>query len=110
MKYLSRSMRIPSHWYLPSQSNFGARYATKFLVEYTNPLTGERKEIQPWVKHTHLEEGFELADMTQEKTREELESVITDVMEPESPRFSEVAGWKVTRMMPLYGIVNPYFS
>ena len=109
MKYITRTAVPSPRWYVESKFALGARYMTRVRVDLVNRLTGETKSRYPWVYHTHMEAGVEVADTALTKTRAEIEeSAIRAVTSPEGYQ-PESEEWEVVGARPLYGLHNPFW-
>lgn len=92
MKYIAKELKIPTHWYLPTPADWGARYVTRYLIEVFNRLTGETETRPVWVKHD------------EPLSRRELEEIIEESQGPPGVEKYFPEPFEVRPLYPLYGL------
>lgn len=101
IKYTWRPEAPSSDLYMETRWRMGARYETEVRVRYTDRITGEKHEEFVTVKHEHLEDGVSKPDLTQSKTRAEIEEAAIDTI-PGYRGGEDAKDIEVTIMMGFY--------
>lgn len=103
MKYTNMDAMLGTDRYMETEWRMGSRFETLFRAPIKDPLTGEVTDRFVTIKHEHLEEGLPANDLTQTKTRGELQEEAEEYFDTyEIPRENIVGP-----VVPIMGFYNP---
>lgn len=103
MKYTTMDAKMGVDRYMETKWRTGSRFETLFRTKIKDPLTGEVTDQFVTVKHTHLEEGIEANDLSQTKTRRELQEAAEEFFKKYGIDPKDIVG----PIMPIMGFYNP---
>ncbi|GAI44135.1 unnamed protein product [marine sediment metagenome] len=103
MKFTTMDARLGQDRYMSTNWRMGSRYETVFRSKLRDPLTGEVHDQFVTIKHEHLEDGVIRNDLTQTKTRRELQEVAEEYYKKYGVAVENI----VAEPMPVMGFFNP---
>lgn len=103
MKYTTMAGKFSEDRYIATEWRQTSVYETKFRALMRDPITGETKDRFVTVRHQHEVEGIKVDDLTQTKTREELQEVADQYFRHTTWKDEEMVG----KSMPMMGLYNP---
>jgi len=103
MKYTTMDAKLGEDRYMETTWRQTSIYETKFRGMMKDPLTGEITEKYVIVRHQHEEDGMIVDDLTQTKTRRELQEQAEEYFKHTTWKDLELIGEPV----PMMGMYNP---
>lgn len=103
MKYTTMAGKFSEDRYVATEWRQTSVYETKFRALMRDPITGETRDRFVTVRHQHEENGIMVDDLSQTKTREELQEVADQYFRHSTWKDEEMIG----SSMPMTGLYNP---
>ncbi|GAI28763.1 unnamed protein product, partial [marine sediment metagenome] len=97
--YTTMAGKFSEDRYMETTWRQTSRYETKFRALMKDPLTGETHERFVIVRHQHEVDGIKVDDLTQTKTREELQEVADDYFQHTTWKDEEM----IDKAVPIMG-------
>lgn len=103
MKFTTMGAKFGADRYVQTPWLTKSRFETKFQAVVRDPITGELKDKFVTIRHVHEVEGIETDDLTQFKTRGELQEKAEEYYSKYGIDPQDIVG----PIIPILGLYNP---